>query len=77
MLLHATVAHVRNASGSNFPVASNSPGTDNDNLANPLPGRSRTTVNIGINPSFRRTTRGAADACRAPSTHNGVTRRTP
>lgn len=51
-LLYATVAHVRNASGSNFSVANNNPGSDNDNLANPLPGRSQTGVNIGINHSF-------------------------
>ncbi|AIO32882.1 gram-negative porin family protein [Burkholderia cenocepacia] len=51
-LLYATVAHVRNASGSNFSVANNNPGTDNDNLANPLPGRSQTGANLGINHSF-------------------------
>ncbi|WP_175761538.1 porin [Burkholderia anthina] len=51
-LLYATVAHVRNASGSNFSVANNNPGSDNDNLANPLPGRSQTGVNLGINHSF-------------------------
>lgn len=77
MLLHATAAHVRNASGSNFPVANDTPGTDNDNLANPLPGRSWTGVNIGISHSFRRATRSAIDACHALSEHNGVTRRTP
>jgi hypothetical protein len=43
---------VRNASDSNFSVANNNPGTDDDNLANPLPGRSQTGVNIGINHSF-------------------------
>lgn len=51
-LLYATVAHVRNASGSNFSVANNNPGTDNDNLANPLPGRSQTGAYVGINHSF-------------------------
>lgn len=51
-LLYATVAHVRNASGSNFSVENDNPGTDNDNLANPLPGRSQTGVNVGINHSF-------------------------
>ncbi|MGR8025170.1 porin, partial [Burkholderia cenocepacia] len=51
-LLYATIAHVRNASGSNFSDANNNPGTDNDNLAKPLPGRSQTGVNIGINHSF-------------------------
>ncbi|ABI88295.1 hypothetical protein [Burkholderia ambifaria] len=43
---------MRNASDSNFSVANNNPGTDDDNLANPLPGRSQTGVNIGINHSF-------------------------
>ncbi|WP_267478967.1 MULTISPECIES: hypothetical protein [unclassified Burkholderia] len=43
---------MRNASGSNFSAANNNPGMDNDNLANPLPGRSRTGANIGINHSF-------------------------
>ncbi|NIF44369.1 hypothetical protein F3J14_26555 [Burkholderia sp. Tr-862] len=45
-LRYTTVTHVRNASGSNFSAA------NNDNLANPLPGRSRTGANIGINHSF-------------------------
>ncbi len=64
-LRYATVAHVRNARGSNFPVANNA-GTDNDNLANPLRGHTQTGVNIGINHSFRR---------RALSELNGVNRR--
>ncbi|RDK03139.1 porin [Paraburkholderia lacunae] len=51
-LLYATVAHVRNASGSNFSVVNNNPGLNNDNLDNPLPGRSQTGGYIGINHSF-------------------------
>ncbi|PMS27524.1 porin [Paraburkholderia rhynchosiae] len=51
-LLYATVAHVRNASGSNFSVANNNPGTNNSNLDNPLPGRSQTGAYMGINHSF-------------------------
>jgi hypothetical protein len=43
------------------------PRTDNDNLANPLQGRSQTGANIGINHSFRR---------RALSELNGVNRKT-
>ncbi|MBR8331184.1 hypothetical protein KDW69_05925 [Burkholderia ambifaria] len=58
---------MRNASGPNFSIANNNPGTDNDNLANPLRGRSQTGVNIGINHSFRR---------RVLSEPNGVNRRT-
>ncbi len=50
-----------------FSVANNNPGTDNDNLANPLRGHTQTGVNIGINHSFRR---------RARSELNGVNRRT-
>ncbi|WP_175696499.1 hypothetical protein [Burkholderia ambifaria] len=66
-LRYATVAHVRNASGPNFSVANNNPGTDNDNLANPLRGHTQTGMNIGVNHSFRR---------RALSEPNGVNRRT-
>ncbi|WP_028220447.1 porin [Paraburkholderia oxyphila] len=51
-LLYATVAHVRNASGSNFSVANNNPGSNNDNLDNPLPGRSQTGAYLGVNHSF-------------------------
>ncbi|WDR90304.1 hypothetical protein [Burkholderia ambifaria] len=58
---------MRNASGSNFPVANNNAGTDNDNFANPLRGHTQTGVNIGINHSFRR---------RTLSEPNGVNRRT-
>ncbi len=51
-LLYATVAYVRNGSTSNFSVANNNPGLNNDNLSNPLPGRSQTGGYIGINHSF-------------------------
>jgi predicted porin len=51
-LLYATVAHVQNAKNSNFSVANNNPGSDNDNLANPLPGHSQTGAYFGINHSF-------------------------
>lgn len=51
-LLYATAAHVWNASGSNFSVANNNPGSDNANLDNPLPGHSQTGAYFGINHSF-------------------------
>jgi len=51
-LLYATVAYVRNGSTSNFSVANNNPGLNNDNLSNPLPGHSQTGGYIGINHSF-------------------------
>jgi hypothetical protein len=44
------VAHVRNASGSNFSLMNNNPDLNNDNLDNPLPGHSPTGGYIGINP---------------------------
>ncbi len=51
-LLYATVAHVRNGSGSSFSVQNNNSGADNDNLANPLPGHSQTGAYLGVNHSF-------------------------
>ncbi|PRF96392.1 hypothetical protein [Burkholderia ambifaria] len=66
-LRYATVAHVRNARGSNFLGREQQPGTDNDNLANPRRGHTPNGVNIGINHSFRR---------RVLSEPNGVNRRT-
>lgn len=51
-LLYATIAHVRNSSGSSFSVENNNPRADNANLANPLPGHSQTGAYIGVNHSF-------------------------
>lgn len=51
-LLYATVAHVWNSGASSFSVANNNPGSNNDNLDNPLPGHSQTGAYFGINHSF-------------------------
>ena len=50
--LYATVAHVDNASMSNFSVFDNNPGSDNNNLTNPLPGKSQIGSYIGVVHSF-------------------------
>jgi predicted porin len=46
--LYGTVAHVSNGANSNFSVLDNNPGSDNSNLANPLPGKSQIGGYTGI-----------------------------
>ncbi|MGU7775145.1 porin [Burkholderia sp. MR1-5-21] len=50
--LYATVAHVNNGSASNFSVFDNNPGRDNNNLTNPMAGKSQIGSYVGIVQHF-------------------------
>ncbi|WP_230414160.1 porin [Collimonas silvisoli] len=50
--LYGTVAHVMNGENSNFGVAGNNPGANNNNFDNPAVGRNQSGVYLGMVTSF-------------------------